>query len=348
MKMKSLKSIPFNFHKSLSLMDDASLIQKCKEYYRDELTDELFYLKLSARIKDQWLSENLSRLSKIERKHSGFWKRILDSKGLDTAKIRPNRLRVHILLLVSRIVGIPLTVKLLENGEVDAVSSYRDFSKSSISNSEITQVIEGIIKDEIEHEEVFSSAIDKSRNVIERNRSVIYGISDGLVEVLATLAGLSAIIANHTLVAMGGIVVAASGTVSMSVGAYLSKNSETQLKISEVRKKAILRNEPEPGNSVNKFKSQSRSAGLNTGLFYVLGSAIPILPFVFLQDFSALIISVILVAFTQGISNGIIALSSGIKILREALKSSILALTAALISFLIGYGFHYFLHISVI
>ena len=147
---------------------------------------------------------------------------------------------------------------------------------------------------------------------------------------------------------MGGIVVAASGTVSMSVGAYLSKNSETQLKISEVRKKAILRNEPEPGNSVNKFKSQSRSAGLNTGLFYVLGSAIPILPFVFLQDFSALIISVILVAFTQGISNGIIALSSGIKILREALKSSILALTAALISFLIGYGFHYFLHISVI
>lgn len=329
-------------------MDDASLIERCKAYYRDELTDELFYLRLSARIKDQWLSENLSRLSKIEKKHSGFWKRILEAKGFDTSKVKANRLKVSVLLFVSRLVGTALTVKLLENGEVDAVSSYRDFSKSSISSPEISNVIEGIIKDEIEHEEVFSSAIDKSRNAIERNRSVIYGISDGLVEVLATLAGLSAIIANHSLVAMGGVVVAASGTVSMSVGAYLSKNSESQLHISEARKRAILRNEPDPGDKVSKLKSQSRSAGLNTGLFYIIGSAIPILPFVFLPNIPALIISVILVAIAQGVSNGIIALSSGIRIMRESLKSAALALSAALVSFLIGQGFHYFLHISVL
>ncbi|MCL4438342.1 MAG: VIT1/CCC1 family protein [Candidatus Thermoplasmatota archaeon] len=329
-------------------MDEASLIQKCIKYYRDELTDELFYIRLSERISDKWLAENLARLSKIEKKHSSFWKGLLENKGIRTESIKPRKLKVSFMVFLSRIIGTPLTVKLLENGEVESVASYRDFSASYSNRPEIGNIIEGIIKDEVEHESVFSSAIDKSRNLIERNRSVIYGISDGLVEVLATLAGLSAIISVHSIVALGGTVVAVSGMVSMSVGAYLSKNSESQLRISEERKRAILRNEDAQEGKIKKYKNEALSTGLNTGAFYIVGAAIPILPFVFLPNLPALITSIILVAFTQAISNGIVALSVGQPVARESIKSASLALLATLASFLVGQAFHIFLHISVL
>ena len=106
-------------------MDEASLIQKCIKYYRDEITDELFYIRLSERISDSWLSDNLSRLSKIEKKHSNFWKSLLESKGVKTESIKPRKMKVGFLVFLSRIIGTPLTVKLLENGEVESVASYR-------------------------------------------------------------------------------------------------------------------------------------------------------------------------------------------------------------------------------
>ena len=329
-------------------MEDSLIIKKCIRYYRDELTDELFYRTLASRLKDRWLSENLLRLSAIEKKHSNFWKDLLVSKGIDTGRIGSRRFKVWLMVRLSRIIGTPLTVKLLENGEVESVASYRDFSREYSERPEIGNIIEGIIKDEVEHESVFSSAIDRSRIKIERNRSMIYGISDGLVEILATLAGLTAIISAHDLVALGGTVVAVSGIVSMSVGAYLSKNSESQMRISEERKRSILSNEPAVEGKIERYKHEAINSGLNTGAFYALGAAIPIIPFVFLNDFPAIIISVILVGITQAFSNGIVALSVGQPVRRESIKSASLALMAALISFLVGQAFHVFLHISIL
>jgi VIT1/CCC1 family predicted Fe2+/Mn2+ transporter len=56
----------------------------------------------------------------------------------------------------------------------------------------------------------------------------------------------------------------------------------------------------------------------------------------------------VLVAFTQAISNGVVALSVGQPVMRESIKSASLALLATLASFLVGQAFHIFLHISVL
>ena len=125
--------------------------------------------------------------------------------------------------------------------------------------------------------------MDQSKEQLERNRNVIYGISDGLVEVLAALAGLTAIISDHTYVAMGGLIVGVSGAMSMSVGAYLATNSETQFKISQMRRNAILNNQENDESKVQKYRNESRRAAVNTGMFYILGAAIPIIPFLFLE-----------------------------------------------------------------
>ncbi|MEM3675716.1 MAG: VIT1/CCC1 family protein [Thermoplasmataceae archaeon] len=329
-------------------MAEPSQIKKRLAFYRDELTDRDFYVRLSEKINDTWLSENLRRLSTIEEKHASFWEDDLKKLGVETSGVHPRRLKTMFLLFFSRILGVGLTVKILEHGEIETVAEYRKYAEESHEDVEFKQKLEGIISDEVEHESVFDSTIDRTREDIETNRELIYGISDGLVEVLASLAGLSAIITDHFLIALGGIVVGVSGAMSMSLGAYLSRNSETLFHLAEIRKRSILHNEDEKKEEVEKIRSKSSKSAVNTGLSYILGAVIPILPFLALQRVEALILSVILVGLSQGLATAIVAISMGIPILKESTKASFLALMVAFASYLVGQAFHIIFHISVI
>ncbi len=329
-------------------MDISEKIIKTRDFYRDELTDMEFYFRLSKRIKDPWLKQSLERLSAIEKEHSEFWKSYLERNGENVDNLGPRGFRVSLLLFLHWILGTGLTAKIMEHGEVETVASYRRAGPLAADDPEFKAGLEKIIDDEVEHEDVFSYTLDQSREQLERNRNVIYGISDGLVEVLAALAGLTAIISDHIYVAMGGLIVGVSGAMSMSVGAYLATNSEAQFKISQLRRNAILNNEVRDDSKVQKYRNESRRAAINTGMFYILGAAIPIIPFLFLPVLYALILSVILVAFSQAISNSIVAISMNMSVKKEALKSAALALLAAFGSFLVGQIFHLVFHISII
>ncbi|HLH86649.1 MAG TPA: VIT1/CCC1 family protein [Thermoplasmataceae archaeon] len=329
-------------------MTEPSQLKRRIAFYRDELTDREFYLRLSRMIRDEWLSDNLRRLSSIEEKHAGFWEENLKKAGVETDKFGPRRLKVSVMLLLSKILGVGLTVKILEHGEIETVAEYRKFADESKEDPEFRSRLDGIITDEVEHENVFDSTIERTREDIETNRELIYGISDGLVEVLASLAGLAAIITDHFLISLGGIVVGVSGAMSMSLGAYLSRNSETQFKLAEIRKRIILHRERQRDDELQRIKSQSSKSAINTGIFYILGAIIPILPFLVLQRFEALILAVILVGISQGLANAIVAVSLGIPILRESIKASLLALLVAFASYMVGQAFHVIFHISVL
>ena len=47
----------------------------------------------------------------------------------------------------------------------------------------------------------------------DKVRDAIYGMSDGLIEVLASVAGLTGVFINNVYIAVGGIVFGASGLV---------------------------------------------------------------------------------------------------------------------------------------
>lgn len=318
------------------------------EFCRDELTDLEFYRRLSERVKDEKLKQSLLRLSSVEKEHSEFWKKHLQKEGVKMSSLKPRRAKVSFMLFLHRILGTGLTVKLLEYGEVETVAMYREYASRSEKDEEFKKDLERIINEEIEHEDVFSYTLDQNRERIERNRDVIYGISDGLVEVLAAIAGLTALLTNHLDVALGGLIVGVSGAMSMSVGAYLAKNSESQFKISRLRREAILGNHEHDKEKVELYRGESRRSAFNVGFFYIFGAMIPILPFAFLGRDLALVISVILVAVTQGLSNSIIAISMNMRVLKESVKAASLALLAALASYLVGQIFHMILHVSLV
>lgn len=326
----------------------ADKLKEIREFCSDELTDLQFYKALSERVEDENLQKNLLRLSEVEKEHSQFWISYLQKHGVDTSKIKPKRMKIRFMLFIFRVLGIGLAVNLLEYGEVETVAKYRDYATRTGEDEDFRKGIEKIINEEIEHEDVFSYTLEQNKEKLDRNRDIIYGISDGLVEVLAAIAGLTALLTNHLDVALGGLVVGVSGTMSMSVGAYLAKDSESQYKISSLRRNAILKNRAHDRDKVDQYRGESRRSAMNVGMFYILGAAIPILPFLFLPRDIALVLAIVLVAVTQGLANSIIAISMSMGILKEALKSSGLALLAALASYVVGQVFHMILHVSLV
>ena len=317
-------------------------------FYRNEITDMIFYDKLSRRVNDNDFKSSLLHLSETEKIHANFWKQRLEKSGMKVDEIRPKFGRIRALLVIRKLMGNYLSIKLLEHNEIDSILQYNKFLEDNRSDAEISNTLQKIILDEIEHEDVFSRKAGDEDILIQKNRDLIYGMSDGLVEVLASLAGLSAIISNHFYIALGGTVVGIGGAISMSLGAYLSQKSESEYKMNELTKKSILERKIRYGKKMDQYKGESKKSALNVGMSYVMGAVIPILPFIFLPRMDALIVAVILVAASQGITNMIVALTMGLRILRTSVQAMFLSLIAAAATFTVGYLFHIFFNITLI
>ncbi len=318
-----------------------------RKFYVDELTDKTFYRMLSKRIDDPELKNNLVKLSAIEDRHASFWREQMDNHGIKYT-LHYRRLKVWFLLLIRRLIGNFLTVRLLEHGEIETVKVYSEYLERPDLSPDFRKNLSGILEEEMEHEEIFEKSMEKTMDTVERNRDIIYGMSDGLVEVLAALAGLTSIITDNLDIALGGLVVGISGTISMSIGAYLSKKSESEYKLREEYKESLFRRKTVDSKYVDDVKGESKTSAINVGLSYILGAAFPIIPFIFLSRYYALVLSIIIVFIVQGISNATIALSINVGMLKMAIRASLLALMASAITFTVGLLFHIFLHISVL
>ena len=272
----------------------------------------------------------------------------MERAGTSSEKIRPKKLRISMLLFLTRIIGKSLTINLLERGEVESIRKYRDYLEV-IQETDEQEKLKKIIEDEISHESVFNEMSPDRDSYLDKIQAFIYGMSDGLVEVVAAMAGLTAIISNNFIIAMSGMVIGVGGTISMTLGAYLSKSSETEFRVGNMRRLNLLRNESETKlqGKIEKEQKRSSESALTTGISYISGAAFPIIPFLFPLGLMSLIIAVILVATVQAISNAIIAIALNISILKSALRASMLSLGAAAITYAIGFIFHFYFHIYI-
>jgi predicted membrane protein (TIGR00267 family) len=173
-------------------------------------------------------------------------------------------------------------------------------------------------------------------------------MSDGLVEVLASVSGLAPVLLKSIFVAMGGIVVGISGSLSMGIGAYLSVKAQKDFGESKSRVDKIkqeIRGENVEKN-VENYGNPLKSA-INTGLFYIIGAIFPILPFFFIGGISALVLSFLLVVIAQSVTSIIISILSGTPILRSMVRTVVLTVAAAIGTFLIGNAIHSIVGINI-
>ncbi len=318
------------------------------KFLRDELTDMVFYSYLYRKTVDPELKENFRKLAATENEHANFWGQALKSTDVDVNKVSYRKLKYIFMKIVRNIIGGSLIINLLEHGEYQSIKKYKEYLDNYTQDDNYRNKVNELIVSEMQHEEIFANKISSSVKNIQKSRDFLYGMSDGLVEVLATLAGLSAIITSHIDIALSGVVVGLSGTFSMTLGAYLAQKSESEYKIAMLNRKHIFSKSKGVQKMIDQYSSEATNSALNTALSYIVGAVIPILPFIFFSKYIAVMLAVTFVFFAQGISNSIVALSLNTPILKSGLRAALLALAAAAVTFTAGELFHLIFHISLL
>lgn len=313
------------------------------KYYRGEVKDSIFYAKLAEIEKNENLRNSLKKLSAMEREHANFFISMMKIKK----EVKPVW-SVYFSLLLRRVLGLSLTLKLLERGEKRAIESYIKMLEEGNVPDEYRNRLKSIIMDEIYHEDFFEHSEEIVARRMEKIRDAVYGMSDGLVEVLASVAGLAPVLLVPLYVAIGGIVVGISGSLSMAIGAYLSVKAEKDYRDSRKRIENLKsRITGEEKGEKKEVYSNPFSAAINTGIFYITGAVFPILPFIFTGGMTAVLLSFSLVVMAQSFTSIIISIISDTPIVKSLLRTVALTIIAALATYFIGNFIHSILGISI-
>ena len=174
---------------------------------RAEITEHFIYEKLSLSTKDPHNKGILKRISSDELEHHNVWK---EYTGED---VKPDRLKIWMYYLISRILGLTFGIKLMERGEEQAQETYQEISK-------VVPAAKDIAREEDEHEKQLINLIDEER--LKYTGDIVRGMNVALVELTGVLAGLTLAIPNTRLILTVGLITGIAMTLSLASTEYLA------------------------------------------------------------------------------------------------------------------------------
>ncbi len=361
-------------------MEEKHLIKYAVKVYLDELYSNSIYKYLATRyVHDKKFSEKLNEIAKKEKEHAVFWRCFLKSLGIDISQLKPSKVKLFLIKILSRFLRLGLTLKLLERGEREAIEIYMKILENFELSDEIKTKIKSILEEELIHENELIEEKAKFKEFLNYIRDAVLGMNDGLVEILSISAGLAGAYGNPIHVAIGGLIVAIGGSISMGLGVYAGVKAQKEVRVGIInrvasavkyaslalikrfykklihrgfsknvidlmikdleRNKSLLKNfaiKEEYGLKEETLENPIR-AGVYTGLFYIIGSLFPLIPyFLMLPISTAILISFILAGVLLGLTGSIIALSADLDIKKKSFEMIIIGLGAATITYLIG------------
>lgn len=282
--------------------ENAQLSAKTKKIViamqRGEETESIIYKRIARWVRDEHNGNVLLRISAEEKRHADIWKKYTQVEA------KPHRIKILLFTFLARILGFTFALKLMERGEADASEIYAALS------AEIPEA-KRIAQDEDRHEQELIALLDEER--LQYVGSMVLGLSDALVELSGTLAGLTFAMQNTRLIALSGLITGISATLSMASSEYLSSRSE---------------------GGKNALKS-----GLYTGVVYLATVAFLVLPYLLLPNESFMValaimlgtVVIIILGFTYYIS-----VAKDVPFLKRFAEMAIISLSVAALSFVIG------------
>lgn len=231
-----------------------------------------------------------------------------------------SRMDLQLLFLSRRVLGLGLTMKIMERSEKDLEEKV---GRHGSTLPRIDETMENKLKADI---------LGYNR-VLSNIRDIFFGMSDGLVEILAAVSGIGAALQSPLLVIIAGSIVAVSGTLSMAGGAYLSTDYENIVGTSKDKKYRI--------------SSPSRSAAY-VGVAYIFGSLFPLLPFISgMIGTVAIATSILLTAIVLAFTSTLLSIVSDTPILKRLAKTLLITLGIAAITITLGLFARIYLHVSI-
>ena len=192
--------------------------ERFKRYALDELLDHELYARLAARERNERNRKLLEELARDELRHHLFWSKLAGPVRLGLG----GRLKLHLLLSLSRLAGKTFTIKLLERGEAATVGEYR--RAAAELGGELAAELARVIEDEERHESELAGSLDEL--VVRQLGSIALGVSDAIIELTGVLAGFAGYTGSPLQVAAAGLIVGVSAALSMAAAAYSQAKHE--------------------------------------------------------------------------------------------------------------------------
>ncbi|MBN1814959.1 MAG: VIT1/CCC1 transporter family protein [Anaerolineae bacterium] len=267
-------------------------------YQKNEITEHHIYTRLARTVKSPENQQVLERIAADELGHYQFWRTYTHQD------VKPDRLKVWMYYLISRVLGFTFGIKLMERGEEGAQDNYAQIGDAIREAKDIT-------REEGEHEEALIALLDEER--LRYTGSIVLGLNDALVELTGALAGLTFALQNTKLIAMTGAITGIAAALSMAVSEYLSTRSEETTR--------------------NPFR-----ASIYTGVAYVVTVSVLILPYLVLTDYYVCLGFTLTTAILIiGFFNYYVSVAKDVPFKRRFLEMVGLSLGVAGLSFVIGF-----------
>jgi len=177
---------------------------------KNEITEHFLYRKLSRSIKDAHNSGVLKQISDDELKHYRAWQKYTDKE------IEPDRFKIWLYYVISRILGLTFGIKLMEQGESKAEANYKELARF------VPQAIE-IARDEERHEKELIRLIDEER--LKYTGDMVRGLNVALIELTGVVAGLTFALQEKTIIIVAGLIAGISMSLSVAGTEYIATKS---------------------------------------------------------------------------------------------------------------------------
>ncbi len=212
-------------------MSEEEIVDFAKKSLVDEIYTSAIYHSLSKLYGDTPLSKELSGLSEMEGEHSRFWMDFLEVRGVEASGYSINRVKVSILTVLYRLLGIGLTLKILEMGERRAITQYSMMLRSPEISDNEKKIINQILIDELEHEEEFERYEARYKFFINKVATIFTQMSGGLVTVLSVSVGIAGVYDEPLVVAVSGLIVGLTGALNTITGFYFFGRTQEKVKL---------------------------------------------------------------------------------------------------------------------
>ena len=305
--------------KPITQLSESEVIDIANQALKSELTVAAIYEKLAKKFKDDEISLKLEEFSHAEQFHANFWTSFLEKRSQNPNDVKVNNIQVNILTFIYGLLGIGLTLKLLEAGERKVIQSYANiFKLESLTSQERTGITRFLLA-EIAHEEGLTNYETNFKFFINQISIIFSETSSGLVTVLSAAIGLSGVYNDPFLIGITGLIVGLTGALNTVVGFYFfgrtsrrinedileriktTCNCAPEVYLSRVKKYMLRRNyteeiaeliakEAKDKRLIERIIAEEeygirgplpnpRNSALWAGLFKIIGTVLPLSPY---------------------------------------------------------------------
>lgn len=276
------------------------------EFCRDEYSDYIIYRELAKRESNPEFKKILEAFAEHEKGHYEFWRELAGGcSGADW-------LKVNLVMVSRRLLGLTFTLKLLERHESRTIEAYKSYLERL--EGEHRRRLEEIINDELTHEKTWLNNLAEREGLVRYLGFIALGLADAIVEITGVHTGFLGATATTLVAGVAGLIVGFSAAIAMAGAAYL------QAKHGGVEK------------SLNPVVS-----ALVTGVSYIVAVVSLAIPYFLTKSmllaFSLSLILAIALIFSFAFYGAVV---NDREFRREALENVIILFATAIAAFLFG------------